>query len=97
VHTYAYESFGRIFIEAMAHGIPVVAAQGGGASELIQDGENGFLFDPEDVATAAQRILTLFESPKTYQKLVENGRSFAGQFRSEVVGQQILDVYDALV
>src|SRR5690606_4560626 len=41
-----HESFGRTIIEAFAHGTPVLAARLGGMTELINEGENGFLFNP---------------------------------------------------
>ena len=53
--------------------------------------------EDQDIETAAQRIFTLYENPEIYEKVVGNGRIFARQFRSEVVGKQILDVYVALV
>jgi glycosyltransferase involved in cell wall biosynthesis len=39
------EPWGRVLMEAMACGVPVVAHRRGGYSEFIRDGENGFLFD----------------------------------------------------
>jgi len=41
-----HETFGRTIIEAFAHGTPVIGASMGGATELIQHGINGFLFNP---------------------------------------------------
>lgn len=55
------EPFGRVIIEAMALGIPVVAADTGGPVEIIEDGASGHLVDPRDteaLARAVQRLLT---------------------------------------
>lgn len=41
------EAFGRVTIEAMKVGIPVIGAQSGGTSELIEDGFNGYLYQPQ--------------------------------------------------
>ncbi len=93
VHPYPYESFGRIFIEAMSHGIPVVAAHGGGADELIRDNENGFLFDENDLETAVHRINTLLDDPAVYARISDNGRAFAQQFHSDITGPALLEIY----
>lgn len=51
-----YESFGYSIIEGHACGIPVIAAAGGGAKELIVDGENGFLFEPGNADDLVSKI-----------------------------------------
>lgn len=93
LHSTAREPFGRIFIEAMAHGIPVVAARGGGADELIRDNENGFLFDENDLETAVRRISDLLENAALYARISDNGRAFAQQFHSAVTGAALLEIY----
>ena len=44
-----YESFGMVYLEAMEHGVVPVGSTVGGASELVDDGQNGLLVDPGDV------------------------------------------------
>jgi len=48
-----------VALEAMAAGLPVVAADGGALPELVQDGENGFLFPPGSSDDMAERIVTI--------------------------------------
>jgi UDP-glucose:tetrahydrobiopterin glucosyltransferase len=53
------EAFGNVAIEAMACGVPVVAYRRGGPSEIVVDGETGFLVEPDDVPgliAAVQRL-----------------------------------------
>jgi glycosyltransferase involved in cell wall biosynthesis len=47
------ETLGLVVLEAMASGLPVVAARAGGIPEMIEDGASGFLFDRENEAIAA--------------------------------------------
>ncbi len=57
----SWDVFNFTAAEAMASGRPSVVSTGAGASELIVDGENGFLFDAEDatgLAAAIDRVLT---------------------------------------
>jgi glycosyltransferase involved in cell wall biosynthesis len=54
------EPFGRVFVEAMACGVPIVATAGGGVGEIIRNGEDGLLVDsgqPSDIAAAIIRLL----------------------------------------
>lgn len=55
------EPFGLAVVEAMAHGVPVVAADGGAHPETL--GYEGFLFPPGDVAAASARLVALAEDP----------------------------------
>jgi glycosyltransferase involved in cell wall biosynthesis len=57
------EGFGIVFLEAMAFGKPVVGPKYGAPSELIRDGQNGLLVDPEDAASVAEALSTLLANP----------------------------------
>ena len=61
------EAFGRVVAEAQAMGRPVVAANHGGAREIVIDGETGWLFghdDPAALAAALGEALSLPEDPR---------------------------------
>lgn len=57
------EPFGRVIIEAMAAGAPVVAADAGGAREIVADGATGLLARPGDDEDYATKLALLMESP----------------------------------
>lgn len=57
------EPFGMVIIEAMAQARPVVASIFGAAGEILQDGTEGFLVDPNDTAAMASRMCTLLANP----------------------------------
>lgn len=78
-HPTPFESFGRVFIEAMAAGIPVIGVKGGGAEEMIREGENGFLVQPDDVDMAAKRIQQLLASAQLRNTLGAEGRLLVQQ------------------
>jgi colanic acid/amylovoran biosynthesis glycosyltransferase len=63
-----------VLMEAMMSGLPVVATQVAGVSELVEDGVNGFLVPPSDVAALGDRIQTLVGDPGLRQRLGEQGK-----------------------
>ena len=80
------EGFGRIYIEAMGKFIPIVAVKGGGADELIQNGETGFKFDKNDYNGIAQKIIDLTIDKKLYKKVSFNSYDYAAStFRNELI------------
>lgn len=68
------EPFGLVIIEAMASGLATIAARAGGALEIIDDGKDGLLFEPNNPSELAQKMKQLLESPQLIQTLCRNGR-----------------------
>jgi glycosyltransferase involved in cell wall biosynthesis len=65
IHASTTEQWGLVVNEAMASGLPVlVSNRCGCAQDLVQDGVNGFSFDPYSVDELAQLMLRLTETPK---------------------------------
>lgn len=61
VHFARFEAFGRTILEAMISGLPTFATQFGGASEIIEDGDNGFLINPTDFEGTAKKVLRFLD------------------------------------
>jgi len=72
------EPFGRVIIEAMAAGKPVIATMSGGAPEIVQDGITGVLVPPRDPQAIARAALRMLQDSKIRQEM---GR--AGQRRAQ--------------
>jgi len=51
-----YEGFGIVYLEAMSFGLPVVATTAGGATEIVDHGETGFLVEPDDSGAVADAV-----------------------------------------
>ncbi|WP_096787993.1 glycosyltransferase [Rhodobacter sp. CZR27] len=62
-----------VLMEAMASGLPVIASQVAGVSELVKDGVSGFVIPPGDVETLAARMETLFGNPDLRARMGEAG------------------------
>ncbi|MBE9033659.1 glycosyltransferase [aff. Roholtiella sp. LEGE 12411] len=86
----APEPFGRVIIEAMLCGRPVVAAKAGGAIELVEHGINGFLVTPGKPQELAQVITTCLQEVETTATMANNAQAIASQrFDVTTINQQI--------
>ncbi len=73
------EHFGRVLVEAMAMGKPVVATSAGGVPEIVIQGETGLLVPAGAPPVMAQAIASLMRDPAMAQRFGEAGRSRAGK------------------
>lgn len=88
------ESFGLTNIEAMACGLPVIAANTGGPRDVVRDGDNGLLVppnDPKSLAAALERVLT---DRALARRISENGRRDAvGKWDWAIVAKRFVEAY----
>lgn len=78
VHTStAPEPFGRVVVEGMLCGRPVVAADAGGVTELIEPGHTGWLTPPGDAGALAAAMQQCFEQPEVGERRAIAAQSFA--------------------
>ncbi|MBD2251697.1 glycosyltransferase [Nostoc parmelioides] len=86
----APEPFGRVIVEAMLCGKPVVAAKAGGAMELVEHGVNGFLTTPGESQELANIINICIEDTQKTATIASNAQAIASQrFDVVTINQQI--------
>jgi glycosyltransferase involved in cell wall biosynthesis len=71
------DTFGQVLLEAGASGLPVVAADAGGAGELVVPGRTGLLVVPEEPGPMAAALLQLVAEPDLRARLAAGGREAA--------------------
>jgi glycosyltransferase involved in cell wall biosynthesis len=86
-----HEPFGRVAIEALAWGIPVIASQRGGLPEIVQPGVNGWLFEPNEKNSLADLLRTL--TPEICHAMREACLERARAFLPEVITAQYEQLY----
>ena len=92
------DSFGIVFAEAMSCGLPVIGARAGGVPEIIQEGINGFLVEPNNLESIIEAIKELQNNPNLREEFGENGyRIFNEKFRWEIIVSEYLSVYRDLI
>jgi glycosyltransferase involved in cell wall biosynthesis len=73
------ETFGQVILEAMASGLPVVAADQGGSAALVKHGETGFLVPAHDSAAFHQRVRQLLSDASLRTRMSAAARAYAQQ------------------
>jgi glycosyltransferase involved in cell wall biosynthesis len=82
-------------VEAMGASVPIVATRVGGIPEQVTDGHNGYLVEPRDPGTLAERIGSILADPDAATRLGEAGRARAlREFSVETMTDAIESVYE---
>jgi glycosyltransferase involved in cell wall biosynthesis len=89
------EALGVVLMEGMAAGTPVIAREGEGGAELIEEYETGFLYRPAiGVAALAEQVVALGRDPDLYRALSERCKKVAEEdFSLPRFGEQLEQVY----
>jgi glycosyltransferase involved in cell wall biosynthesis len=90
-----HEPFGRVAIEAMAWGIPVIASRRGGLPEIIQPGVNGWLFAPDEADSLSRFLHSL--NPETCRSMRAACLERARAFLPEVITAQYEKLYQRVL
>jgi len=97
VPTITPEPFGRVAVEAMSRGRPVIGTNAGGLTEIIDDGATGFLVPPGDSSAIAEKILTFRNQPHLLDEMGERAlEKCRVAFDQRMIAGQVLDVYRSL-
>ncbi|MFB8788090.1 MAG: glycosyltransferase [Potamolinea sp.] len=91
------ETLGLVLLEAMAAGCPVVAARSGGIPDIVQDGVNGYLFNPEDEQGAIAATVHLLSQQSERETLRKNARDEAERWSWSAATRQLQNYYRSVV
>lgn len=90
------EGMGRVLVEAMCCGIPIVASKVGGITELVRNGENGYLVEPGNVNSLSHAIKQLLRDERLRERMGKRGKEIAREYSSEGMIQLLSDLYENL-
>jgi glycosyltransferase involved in cell wall biosynthesis len=88
------EGFGLEVLEAMAHGRPVIVSDGCGASELVDEGKNGFIFEKRDTKKLAELINWCKENPDSVKQMGKNARQKAENYKWSIIGDRYAKLFE---
>jgi glycosyltransferase involved in cell wall biosynthesis len=85
-------------LEAMAAGVPVVAAKVGGLPDLVEEGRTGFFCDPLDAASMAGAVKRVLLNPSLAAAVARQARQGARKrFHPEIIARRHLEIYQEVL
>jgi len=87
------EAFGRVTVEGMLCGKPIVGARSGATPELVKDGFNGLLYEPGNYQDLAEKIKYLIDHHEDAKQMGANGLEWASnEFTIEKCAIQVFEI-----
>ncbi len=90
----AIEAQSLVTMEAMATGLPVVAADGGALPELVKNEKNGFLFSPYDANALSQALVKILKDEDLRKNMSEKSLEIIASHDQKIVFQKLKDFYN---
>lgn len=88
------EAFGRVTVEAMGSGVPVIGANSGGTVELIKNKETGLLYCQGDYRDLSEKICQFIENAEYRKKIAESGCKYARKnFGVDINAKKVYQCY----
>jgi glycosyltransferase involved in cell wall biosynthesis len=87
------EGLGTTLLDAFAAGVPVVATRAGGIPEVVRDGDTGFLAEPGDAPTLADRARRVLADAALRGRLVAAGRAAAADHAPDAMVRRMVELY----
>ncbi|KAI1855020.1 hypothetical protein JX265_012375 [Neoarthrinium moseri] len=89
LHCSITETFGLVVLEAMASGVPVVARDEGGPSDIIEHGTSGYLIPPNDLDGFVEKVLLLSHDTQLRKRFCQAGRVQACEATWEKISNKV--------
>jgi glycosyltransferase involved in cell wall biosynthesis len=91
------EPFGQVVVEAMAAGLPIVAADAGGPAEIVTHEVDGLLYPAGDIGALASLLRRLAADASLRARLGQGARRRAGDFTPEAAVAALMAVYGRIL
>jgi len=92
------EAFGRVAIEGMACGKPLVSTRVGGLAEINLDGETGLIVEPKNPSQLAEAILKILKNPDLAKEMSQKARERVEKFYTyEAVAEKLISIFKKLI
>lgn len=93
LYTSKEEGLGSTLLDAMAYGLPIVAAEGGGIPEIVKNEFNGLTAPVQDSQKLSEHVIRMINDNALRDKLVNKAKEFVKGFSKQAMAQQTLEVY----
>jgi glycosyltransferase involved in cell wall biosynthesis len=92
-----HEGLGSVLLDALEFGVPVVATRVGGIPEIIRDGVNGYLYEPNDTRSMLNTILRLRDDVKTRAAIGVVNKRAAEAYTPARMGKRYELIYQSVL
>lgn len=89
LHCSITETFGLVVLEAMASGVPVIARDEGGPSDIIDHAKTGYLVPPDDLNDFVERVISLTDNLELRKSFSRESRAQACEATWEKIGNKV--------
>lgn len=97
LNTSLHEGIPMTILEAMAHGVPIVAPKVGGIPEIVNDGSEGFLITTREPDDFAEKCFLLYNDPDLWCRMSKSARSqVVENYSSQIMADNYISVYYSL-
>ena len=92
------EQFGQVLVEGMACGLPAIAVAAHGPSEIVEDGQTGWLVPPDDEdALAAALVMAVNDAHERRRRGTAAYAAVRARYGWPILGAQLASIYEALL
>lgn len=92
-----YEPFGRVYVESLGYGVPVIGSVRGGGAAAIEEGLNGFLFEPGETDLKQLLLNVSKMDSKKYTEMSNKCIAKASNYSEKVIAERYIDHYESVV
>lgn len=92
-----HEPTGKVCLEALAAGLPVIATRQGGTQEILENEKTALLVPPRDAPALAEAVDRLYREPETRRRLAEAGMKAAREFDWRRIAEKYSAVFEGLL
>ena len=92
------EALPVVLMEAQAMGLPVIATDVGSTSQIVIDGNTGFIVPKKEPAALEDRLLYLMDHPELWDEMGRNGRNVVeSRYDINVLNRKLVDIYQEVL
>lgn len=91
------DTWGVVTLEAMLLGKPILCSQGAGTSELVVNGENGYVFAPDAADELADRMQTFLDHPEMIEKMGQRSQQIMSQYTPISAAKCLAEVTELVI
>jgi glycosyltransferase involved in cell wall biosynthesis len=91
------EAFGKIGVEAMSVGRPVIASDVGGISDWLKNGQNGYLIPPKDSSKISESVVRLFEDKELLVEIGNRAREISEGFDINIHVEKMEKIFEGVI